>query len=129
MTNSEGIIEYDLQKNKILSSSKDIDVSRNSFVEIDDKIYYFNEKGVSVKTNKWDYILKFDKMPFNFIVYNLKQLNENELLAATTHGLYKYKLKENTFTLFFKDKDNANFRSIYNFNGYSLQFQEKYYPY
>ena len=59
-------------------------------------------------------------MPFNFIVYNLKQLNENELLAATTHGLYKYKLKENTFTLFFKDKDNANFRSIYNFNGYYL---------
>ena len=120
MTNSEGIVEYDLQKNKILSSSRDIDVSRNSFIEMNDKIYSFNEKGVAVKTNKWDYVLKFDKMPFNFIVYNLKQLNENELLAATTHGLYKYKLKENTFTLFFKDKDNANFRSIYNFNGYYL---------
>ena len=120
MTNSEGIVEYDLQKNKILSSSRDIDVSRNSFIEMNDKIYSFNEKGVAVKTKKWDYVLKFDKMPFNFIVYNLKQLNENELLAATTHGLYKYKLKENTFTLFFKDKDNANFRSIYNFNGYFL---------
>ena len=120
MTNSEGIVEYDLQKNKILSSSRDIDLSRNSFIEMNDKIYSFNEKGVAVKTNKWDYVLKFDKMPFNFIVYNLKQLNENELLAATTHGLYKYKLKENTFTLFFKDKDNANFRSIYNFNGYYL---------
>ena len=120
MTNSEGIVEYDLQKNKILSSSRDIDVSRNSFIEMNDKIYSFNEKGVAVKTKKWDYVLKFDKMPFNFIVYNLKQLNENELLAATTHGLYKYKLKENTFTLFFKDKDNANFRSIYNFNGYYL---------
>ena len=120
MTNSEGIVEYDLQKNKILSSSRDIDVSRNSFIEMNDKIYSFNEKGVAVKTNKWDYVLKFDKMPFNFIVYNLKQLNENELLAATTHGLYKYKLKENTFTLFYKDKDNANFRSIYYFNGYYL---------
>jgi len=120
MTNSEGIVEYDLQKNKILSSSRDIDVSRNSFIEMNDKIYSFNEKGVAVKTKKWDYVLKFDKMPFNFIVYNLKQLNENELLAATTHGLYKYKLKENTFTLFFKDKDNANFRSIYYFNGYYL---------
>ena len=120
MTNSEGIVEYDLQKNKILSSSRDIDLSRNSFIEMNDKIYSFNEKGVAVKTKKWDYVLKFDKMPFNFIVYNLKQLNENELLAATTHGLYKYKLKENTFTLFFKDKDNANFRSIYNFNGYYL---------
>ena len=41
-------------------------------------------------------------------------------MAATTHGLYKYKLKENTFTLFYKDKDNANFRSIYYFNGYYL---------
>ena len=120
MTNSEGIVEYDLQKNKILSSSRDIDLSRNSFIEMNDKIYSFNEKGVAVKTNKWDYVLKFDKMPFNFIVYNLKQLNENELLAATTHGLYKYKLKENTFTLFYKDKDNANFRSIYYFNGYYL---------
>ena len=120
MTNSEGSVEYDLQKNKILSSSRDIDLSRNSFIEMNDKIYSFNEKGVAVKTKKWDYVLKFDKMPFNFIVYNLKQLNENELLAATTHGLYKYKLKENTFTLFFKDKDNANFRSIYNFNGYYL---------
>ena len=120
MTNSEGIVEYDLQKNKILSSSRDIDVSRNSFIEMNDKIYSFNEKGVAVKTKKWDYVLKFDKMPFNFIVYNLKQLNENELLAATTHGLYKYKLKENTFTLFYKDKDNANFRSIYYFNGYYL---------
>ena len=120
MTNSEGIVEYDLQKNKILSSSRDIDVSRNSFIEMNDKIYSFNEKGVAVKTNKWYYVLKFDKMPFNFIVYNLKQLNENELLAATTHGLYKYKLKENTFTLFYKDKDNANFRSIYYFNGYYL---------
>ena len=120
MTNSEGIVEYDLQKNKILSSSRDIDLSRNSFIEMNDKIYSFNEKGVAVKTKKWDYVLKFDKMPFNFIVYNLKQLNENELLAATTHGLYKYKLKENTFTLFYKDKDNANFRSIYYFNGYYL---------
>ena len=120
MTNSEGIVEYDLQKNKILSSSRDIDLNRNSFIEMNDKIYSFNEKGVAVKTNKWDYVLKFDKMPFNFIVYNLKQLNENELLAATTHGLYKYKLKENTFTLFYKDKDNANFRSIYYFNGYYL---------
>jgi hypothetical protein len=120
MTNSEGIIEYNLQKNKILSSSKDIDVSRNSFIEINDKIYSFNEKGVAIKNNIWNYILKFNQMPFNFIVYNLKQLNNNEILAATTHGLYKYKLKENTFTLFYKDKDNANFRSIYNFNGYYL---------
>ena len=73
MTNSEGIVEYDLQKNKILSSSRDIDVSRNSFIEMNDKIYSFNEKGVAVKTKKWDYVLKFDKMPFNFIVYNWLQ--------------------------------------------------------
>jgi len=59
-------------------------------------------------------------MPFNFIVYSLHKINESEILAATTDGLYKYNLIHNTFDLFYKDKNNANFRTIYNLNGYYL---------
>lgn len=119
-SNSDGLVEFDLRKNMISNVSNEIDISRNCLIQVGTQIYSFNEKGVAVKKGKWQYLLKFSKMPFNFIVYNLKQVNNNEILAATTHGLYKYNLQNNTFTLFFKDKDNSNFRSIYNLKGYYL---------
>lgn len=119
-SNSDGLVEFDLRKNMISNVSNEIDISRNCLIQVGTQIYSFNEKGVAVKKGKWQYLLKFSKMPFNFIVYNLKQVNNNEILAATTHGLYKYNLQNNTFTLFFKDKDNSNFRSIYNLKDYYL---------
>jgi signal transduction histidine kinase len=120
LTNSDGIVEYDLRKNRIANISKNISFNRNAFIEINNKIYSFNEKGIAVKEKEWVYLKSFDHMPFNFIVYNLKQINTNEILAATTDGLYKYNLSQNTFKLFFKDKDNSNFRAIYNLNDYYL---------
>ena len=119
-TNADGVIKYDLVNDKIVEKSIDISPTRNAFIEIHNKLYSFNVDGIAIKNVKWDYLLKFSQMPFNFIVYGLQQVNENEILAATTDGLYKYNLKENTFTLFYKDKDNANFRTIYNLNGYYL---------
>jgi ligand-binding sensor domain-containing protein len=50
----------------------------------------------------------------------LYKINKNEILAATTDGLYKYNLNTNEFKLFYKDKSNANFRSIYNLGDYLL---------
>ena len=120
MSNSDGLVEFDLRKNRINNIANEINVSRNSLIQIGDFIYSFNEKGVAIKKTKWEYVLKLNNMPFNFIVYNLKQINDNEILAATTHGLYKYNIKQNTFTLFYNDKDNSNFRAIYNLNGYYL---------
>jgi hypothetical protein len=120
MTNSDGIVEFDLKKNQIVGIDKNISFNRNSFIEINNKIYSFNEKGIALKNNKWDYLLRFKDMPFNFIVYSLHKINESEILAATTDGLYKYNLIHNTFDLFYKDKNNANFRTIYNLNGYYL---------
>jgi signal transduction histidine kinase len=120
MTNSDGIVEYDLKNSRILNISNNISYNRNSFIEVDHKVYSFNEKGIAIKNKKWDYILPFGKMPFSFIVYSLMQINDKEIMAATTDGLFKYDLKKNTFTLFYKDKDNANFRTIYNLNGYYL---------
>lgn len=120
MTNSDGIVEYDLRKNKIVSISNDINANRNSFIEFNDKVYSINENGVAVKKGKWEYLLKFKKMPFNFIVYNLNKINDYEILAATTDGLYKYNVKSNSFNLFFRDKDKSNFRTIYNLNNYFL---------
>ena len=120
MTNSDGIVEYDLRKNKIVSISNDINANRNSFIEFNDKIYSINENGVAIKKGKWEYLLKFNKMPFNFIVYNLNKINDYEILAATTNGLYKYNVKSNSFNLFFRDKDKSNFRTIYNLNNYFL---------
>ncbi len=119
-TNADGVIKYDLVNDKIVEKSIDISPTRNAFIEINNKLYSFNVDGIAIKNVKWDYLLKFSQMPFNFIVYGLQQVNENEILAATTDGLYKYNLKKNTFTLFYKDKDNANFRTIYNLNGYYL---------
>jgi signal transduction histidine kinase len=120
MTNSDGIVQYDLKKNKIVGIDKKISFNRNSFIEINNKVYSFNESGIAVKNSSWVYLLNFKNMPFNFIVYSLHKINESEILAATTDGLYKYNLKYNTFKLFYKDKNNSNFRSIYNINGYYL---------
>ncbi len=120
MTNSDGIVEFDLRNNRILNISNNISYNRNSFIEVGHKIYAFNEKGIAVKNKQWAYLLTFGKMPFSFIVFGLQQMNDTEILAATSDGLYKYDLKKNTFSLFYKDKDNANFRTIYNLNGYYL---------
>ncbi len=120
MSNSDGLVEFDLRNNRINSITNELNVNRNSLIQLGDVIYAFNEKGIAIKKTKWEYVLKLNNMPFNFIVYSLKEINKNEILAATTHGLYKYNLKQNTFVLFYKDKDNSNFRAIYNLNGYLL---------
>lgn len=119
-TNFEGVIKYDLVKNKVIEKSNDISSTRNAFIEFNNKLYSFNVDGVAVKNEKWEYVLKFSKMPFNFIVYGLIQVNNHEILAATTNGLYKYNVRQNTFNLFYKDKSDANFRTIYNLDGYYL---------
>lgn len=120
MTNSDGLVEFDLRNKRIKNIANEINVNRNCFLQIGEKIYSFNEKGIAIKNIKWEYLLRLNNMPFNFIVYNLKQINDKEILAATTHGLYKYNIAKNTFKLFYKEKDNANFRSIYSLNGYYL---------
>jgi len=126
-TNSDGLIEYDLKINKIkliTTAGKNIKISRNNFIELGDYIYSFNESGIikknTQKLDNWKYILKFKKAPFNFIFYSVKQINQNEILAATTDGLYKYNLKLNSFNLFYRDKTNANFRTIYKLDNYFL---------
>jgi hypothetical protein len=120
MTNSDGIVEFDLKKNKIVEIDNKISFNRNSFIEINNKVYSFNESGIALKSSSWDYLLRFKDMPFNFIVYSLHKINESEILAATTDGLYKYNFSLNTFKLFYRDKDHSNFRAIYNLNGYYL---------
>ncbi len=129
MTNSDGIVEYDLINKKIRNievASDIIKVNRNNYIQIEDYIYSFNESGImkkSVKSslnNHWKYILKFKKAPFNFIVYSLMKINQHEVLAATTDGLYKYDLNNNSFKIFFRDKSNANFRTISAIGNYYL---------
>jgi signal transduction histidine kinase len=122
VTNSDGIVEYDLKQHKVTNVSNHISYNRNSFIEIDGKIYSFNDRGIAVKSKikTWSYLTEFNHMPFNFIVYSLYKINNNEILAATTDGLYKYNLNQNSFKLFYKNKDNANFRTIYNLNNYFL---------
>ena len=41
MSNSDGLVEYDLKIKKIKNISNDINISRNSFIQIGDKIYSF----------------------------------------------------------------------------------------
>jgi len=121
-TNTNGIIEYDLSKNKIISTTKKPFVNRNAFVEVNKVIYAINEFGVIKKepNSTWKSVLKFKKTPFNFIVYQLTSISNDQVLVATTDGLYKYHINSNQFKRIFKDKSNANFRSIYNLGGYYL---------
>lgn len=126
-TNSDGIIEYDLKNSQISSIHNDsnIRINRNNYIQLGDSIFSFNESGVALKNikfgeGKWRYLIKFKKTPFNFIVYNLAIISESEILAATTDGLYKYHLINKTFKLFYRDKNKANFRSIFPLKDYFL---------
>lgn len=121
-TNTNGIVEYDLLKNKIVSTTKEAFVNRNAFVEVNQVVYAINEFGVIKKelNSNWKLLLKFKKAPFNFIVYQLSQVSKYEILVATTDGLYKYNIKQNTFKLFFRDKNKANFRSIFDLGEYFI---------
>lgn len=121
-TNMDGIVAFDLKTDKIQSVNNNISANRNSFFEIENKLYSFNESGIAVKEqfNQWFYILKFKKVPLNFIVYDIKKINPFELLIATTDGLYKYNLERNTFNLFFRDRNKANFRTIFALDNYFL---------
>jgi hypothetical protein len=120
-TNTDGIIEYDIINNKILNKFKDF-TRRNTFVEVNNTIYAINGREIIKKNNlnKWVEVLKFNWVPINFMVFDVKQENAQELLVATTDGLYKYNLEKNTFKLFFRDKSKANFRSIYKMDDYFL---------
>lgn len=85
-------------------------------------LYAINETGIIKKepNTNWLQILKFKTAPFNFIVYQLNYIGNNQVLAATTDGLYKFDISSNEFKRVFRDKSNANFRSIYNLGGYYL---------
>lgn len=121
-TNMDGIVAYDLKMDKIQSVYNSISFNRNNFIEIGEKLYSFNESGIAIKKqfNQWEYILKFKKVPPNFIIYDIKKINSSELLVATTDGLYKYNLERNRFNLFYRDKNKANFRTIYALNNFFL---------
>jgi signal transduction histidine kinase len=120
-TNEDGIVEYDLVNNKVLNKFKDF-TRRNAFTEVNNTMYAINGREVIKKNNlnEWISVIKFNWVPKNFMVYDVKQENDHELLVATTDGLYKYNLAKNTFKLFYRDKSKANFRSISKIDDYYL---------
>jgi len=121
-TNSDGIVEYDLKKSKLVNRDSSTYANRNSFIEINKIIYSFSDNGISIKQDarKWIKILNFKTIPIGFIVHQLQIINSNVILAATTDGLYKYTISENKFIRIFRDKSGANFRTIYDIGGYYL---------
>jgi signal transduction histidine kinase len=120
-TNEDGIIEYDIINNKVLNKFKDY-TRRNAFVEVNNTMYAINGREIIKKNNlnNWVSILKFKWVPLNFMVYDVKQENAQELLVATTDGMYKYNLEKNTFKLFYRDRAKSNFRSIFKMDDYFL---------
>jgi signal transduction histidine kinase len=120
-TNEDGIIEYDIINNKVINKFKKF-TRRNAFIEVNNTMYAINGREVIKKNNlnEWVSILKFNWVPTNFMVFDVKQENAQELLVATTDGMYKYNLEKNTFKLFYRDKSKANFRSIYKMDDYFL---------
>jgi signal transduction histidine kinase/ligand-binding sensor domain-containing protein len=121
ITNEDGIVEYDMNQSKVINIKTDSLRNRNAFIEINETVYAFNETGVAKHmNNKWEYILKFKKIPLNFIVHDIKMENAKEILVATTDGMYKYDLENNSFYLFYRDKSRSNFRSIFKMDEYFL---------
>ena len=121
ITNEDGIVEYDINQSKVINIKTDSLRNRNAFIEINETVYSFNENGVAKHmNNKWEYILKFKKIPLNFIVHDIKMENSKEILVATTDGVYKYDLENNSFYLFYRDKSRSNFRSIFKMDEYFL---------
>ena len=121
ITNEDGIVEYDMNQSKVINIKTDSLRNRNAFIEINETVYSFNETGVAKHmNNKWEYILKFKKIPLNFIVHDIKMENAKEILVATTDGMYKYDLENNSFYLFYRDKSRSNFRSIFKMDEYFL---------
>ena len=121
ITNEDGIVEYDMNQSKVINIKTDSLRNRNAFIEINETVYSFNETGVAKHmNNKWEYILKFKKIPLNFIVHDIKMENAKEILVATTDGMYKYDLESNSFYLFYRDKSRSNFRSIFKMDEYFL---------
>ncbi len=120
-TNEDGIVEYDLTNNKVINKFKDY-TRRNAFIEVNNTMYAINDREVIKKNNlnEWISVIKFSWVPTNFMVFDVKQENAQELLVATSDGLYKYNLEKNTFKLFYRDKSKANFRSIYKLDDYFL---------
>ena len=120
-TNEDGIVEYDLINNKVLNKFKEF-TRRNAFAEVNNTMYAINGREVIKKNNlnEWISVIKFNWVPTNFMVFDVKQENAQELLVATTDGLYKYNLEKNTFKLFYRDKSKANFRSISKMDDYFL---------
>ena len=120
-TNEDGIVEYDLINNKVINKFKEF-TRRNAFAEVNNTMYAINGREIIKKnnTNNWVSALKFNWVPINFMVFDVKQENAQELLIATTNGMYKYNLNNNTFKLFYRDKSKANFRSIYKMDDYFL---------
>jgi len=121
-TNADGIVEYDLNKNKIIKKTKSDFTNRNAFIELDSIIYSINDRGVIKKhsNNEWVSVLNFKTTPLNFIVYDIKRENFKDLLVATSDGMYKYNVEKNSFKLFYRDRSKANFRSIYKMDDYYL---------
>jgi len=121
-TNMDGIIEYDLNKNVIIKQTKNDFDNQNVFVENNNSIYSINNKGIIKKdsTHDWFSVLKFKWAPSTFIVHDIKVENPNELLVATTDGIYRYNISNNSFRLILRDENKANFRSIYKLDNYFL---------
>ena len=120
-TNEDGIVEFDLLNNKVINKSKDF-TRRNVFTEVNNTIYAINGRGVIKKNilNQWVDILKFNWVPTGFMIFDIKQENAQELLVATTDGMYKYNIEKNTFKILYRDKAKVNFRSIFKMDEYFL---------
>ena len=121
-SNADGVFEYDLVHDKLISTTKEIDYERNSFIQFKDDIYSINEKGVAKKGGNgfWQMVLNFKTVPTGFSVYQMSVVGDKDILVTTTDGLYIYNIVNNTFKRIFKDKNGANFRSIFNLKGYYL---------
>ena len=120
-TNEDGIVEFDLLNNKVINKYKEF-TRRNVFAEVNNTIYAINARGVIKKNNlnKWVDVLKFNWVPTSFMIFDIKQENAEELLVATTDGMYKFNIKKNTFKLLYRDKAKVNFRSIFKMDDYFL---------
>jgi signal transduction histidine kinase len=121
-SDNSGLFEYDFKKQHRKKIALSELLANGPFVQLDSLIYTITPKGIAKRNPNglWEVLVRFVKTPVNFLVFSVIATDQNNLLIATSEGLYKYNITQNRFKLLYKDKTGANFRTIFDLNGYYL---------
>lgn len=119
-TNYLGLYGYAFATSRrIIYSQDNFLKKRITYVEKGDTIYLFTSEGVAFLHNGVvSKRLIFKKRPLAFDVHDAVLMDDNTILLATSHGIYRYSISANRFSLFYIDPNEYAFRTIFKYSNY-----------